>query len=141
MTQYLPAGDAPNIKKPGQVQAIAILTLISGILNILASFGWILAAILGIFTTFGLTLLCVPFAMLPGILGIFELIYAAKLLPEHPKSVKPNQTIAILEIVCILTGNPYPLVVGILALIFYNDPTVQAYFAQLNAPQAIQTTG
>jgi hypothetical protein len=136
MTQYPPLSSAQNIQKPGQVQAIAIMTLISGILNILASFGWIIAAIVGAFTSFGLTLLCLPVAMLPGALGIFELIYAAKLLPAQPKPVRPNQTIAILEIICILTGNPYPLIVGILALIFYNDPAVQAYFTQLNAPQS-----
>ncbi len=114
-------------QKPGMVQSIAIMTLINGILNIL----WGGGAAIGL--TAGIVTIClVPFALLPIALGIFEIIYAAKLLANPPQPVQPSQAIAIMEICCILFANVISLVVGILALVFYNDVTVKAYFAKLN---------
>ncbi|MCS7010496.1 MAG: hypothetical protein NZL98_03920 [Anaerolineales bacterium] len=115
------------IVKPGLVQAIAIMTLVNGVLNIL----W------GATTTFGMiaglvTLCIVPLTILPLILGIFEILYAVKLLADPPQPVRPSQTIAILEICCIVVGNVISLVIGILALVFYNDPAVKTYFARIN---------
>ena len=66
------------------------------------------------------------------ILGIFEIIYALKLLSNPPQPVRPSTTIAILEILCVLAGNVFSMIVGILALVFYNDPQVKEYFAKLN---------
>jgi len=117
-------------QKPGMVQAIAIMTLINGILNILAGLSVTTAVVLG---TLGFGLLCAPVTILPSILGIFEVIYAANLLANPPKALQPSQTIAILEIACIIVGNVISLVVGILALVFYNDEEVKAYFAQINS--------
>ncbi len=116
--------------KPGMVTAIAIMTLVSGIINIIYSLGITGSVVLG---TFGFGLLCAPVTLLPLVLGVFEILYAAKLLSEPPRPVQPSQTIAILEILNVLTGNVLSLVVGILALVFYNDPQVQGYFARLNA--------
>ncbi len=113
--------------KPGMVQAIGVMTLVNGILNILAGLG----------LTFGFAvtvvgLLCVPFTILPTVLGIFEVIYASKVIANPPVPVKFSQAIAILEICCILVGNFVSMIVGILALVFYNDPQVKAYFSTLN---------
>lgn len=119
--------------KPGMVQAIAIMTLINGILNIITALGWTLSIIIG---TIGIGIICAPVTILPAVLGIFEIIYGAKLLSTPPKPVQPSQAIAIMEICCILELNVISLVVGILALVFYNDPTVKDYFARLNSPQA-----
>ena len=119
-------------EKPGQVTAISVLTLISAIFNILLAIGWTIGSIA---TLVGI--ICVPLTILPAILGIFEIIYAAQLMSNPPKPVKPSQTIAILEIVCIFIGNPIALVSGILALVFYNDPAVKNYFAQINNIQVI----
>jgi hypothetical protein len=120
-------------QKPGMVQAIAIMTLINGILNILAAFAITASIVLG---TIGFGICCSPLTILPGVLGIFEIIYATKLLANPPRPVQPSQTIAILEICCILSGNVISLVVGILALVFYGDPAVKEYFARINSPQA-----
>ena len=120
----------PNLsEKPGEVTTITIMTLISGITNIIAALTWSFFVVLG---TFGLGILCVPITILPGILGIFEIIYAASLLSNPPKPVRPSQTLAILEICMILFGNIVSLVTGILSLVFYNNPIVQEYFAKLN---------
>ena len=114
-------------QKPTLVNVIAWTTLTSGIVNIiwgLAASGTALATIIGI--------ICTPITILPTILGVFEILYAAKLLSNPPQAVKPSSTIAILEIVCVITGNVFSMVVGILSLVFYNDEIVRDYFARLN---------
>lgn len=116
-------------EKPGLVQAIAVLTLISGVVNI---FWGILASVAVMATLIGI--ICVPVTILPTILGIFEVIYATRLLSTPPRAMRPSTTIAALEIACILTGNVFSSLAGILVLVFYNDPVVQEYFQRLNAP-------
>jgi hypothetical protein len=121
----------PPSEKPTLVKTIAILTLINGIVNIF----WGLAATATVVST--LVLACLAgFAILPTILGIFEIIYAARLLSEPMQPVRPSQTIAILEILCVLTLNVFSMIVGILSLVFLNDPQVKEYFARLNSAAA-----
>lgn len=121
----------PTMEKPGMVTALGVLTLVSGIINILTGLGLTGGLVLG---TLGLGLLCAPVTVLPAILGVFEVLYAIKLLANPPVPVQFSQTIAILEICCILFGNVIALVVGILALVFYSDAQVRSYFEAINAP-------
>ena len=118
-------------QKPGMVTAIAIMTLVNGILNIFWSIGFA-CVMLSMFWAV-VPLLCLPFAVYPLVLGILEIIYAAKLIPNPPKPTQPAKWLAIMEICDIVLGDVVSLIVGILALVFYNDPTVQAYFANLNS--------
>ena len=114
-------------QKPGLFTAIAVMTLTSGIINLFWGF---IASATALGTLVGIV--CLPITILPTILGVFEIIYAAKLFSTHPESVKPAQSIAILQILMIFYFNVFSMVVGILALIFYNDVTVKEYFAQIN---------
>ena len=117
-------------EKPTLVNVIAWTTLASGIVNI----GWGLAAsATALLTIVGIC--CTPLTILPSILGIFEIIYAAKLLSSPPQAVRPATNLAILEIVCILAGNVFSMIVGIISLVFYNDPAVKDYFARINGMQ------
>ena len=114
-------------QKPTLVNVIAWTTLASGVVNIiwgLAASGTAFATVIGI--------ICTPITILPTVLGIFEILYAAKLLGNPPQVVKPSTNIAILEIVCVLAGNIFAMVVGILSLVFYNDQIVKDYFDRLN---------
>jgi hypothetical protein len=114
-------------QKPTLVNVIAWTTLASGIVNIiwgLAASGTALATLVGV--------ICIPITILPTVLGIFEILYAAKLLSNPPQAVSPSTNIAVLEIACILVGNVFAMVVGILSLVFYNDQIVRDYFARLN---------
>jgi hypothetical protein len=122
-----PSPQLTPYQKPGKVQAIAIMTLINGVLNIMWGAGVSFGLIFGI-----ITIVCIPITILPAILGIFEIIYATKLLSNPPQPVQPSQVLAILEICCIIAGNAISLAVGILALVFYNEPEVKAYFARIN---------
>lgn len=118
-------------QKPVLVNVIAWMTLASGIVNLVWGLGLALTALLSI-----IGVVCIPFAILPTVLGVFELIYAAKLMSNPPQPVRPSIAIAILEIVCVLVGNLFSVAVGILALVFYNDITVREYFARLNGTLA-----
>ena len=111
-------------QRPTLVNVIAWMTLASGIVNLF----WGGAAL----SAFWWTIICIPFLILPTILGIFEIIYAAKLFSNPPQAVQPSTNIAVFEIACIITGNVFSMAVGILALVFYNDAVVKDYFARLN---------
>ncbi|MBI4761698.1 MAG: hypothetical protein HY780_10815 [Chloroflexi bacterium] len=116
-----------NLQKPTLIQVTAWMTLVSGVVNLFWGFvasGTALATIIGV--------LCIPFTILPAVLGVFELIYAAKLFSEPPQILRPSTNIAVFEIASALTGNLFSTAVGILALVFYNDPAVKDYFARLN---------
>jgi hypothetical protein len=139
MTMQSPA--LGGSQKPGKVQAVAILTLVSGISNIL----WMLILAFIVFplialATIGIGCLLYPLLLLPIILGVFEIIYAAKLLPTPIKPVKPSQSIAVMEVVCALTGNLIPVAAGIVALILYSDAEVKAYFAKYGPPAPVPPT-
>ncbi|MEP6895844.1 MAG: hypothetical protein ABI986_09585 [Chloroflexota bacterium] len=116
-----------NITKPTYIHIIAWTTLASGIINLFWGFaasGTALSTFIGV--------ICIPITILPTILGVFELIYAAKLFSNPAQPIKPSTNIAVLEIATILTANVFSMVVGILSLIFYNDTVVKDYFARLN---------
>ena len=116
----------PN-QKPGLFTTIAVMTLVSGVVNLFWGF---IASATALGTIVGVV--CLPIAILPTILGIFEIIYAAKLLSAQPEATQPSQAIAVFEILMVLYFNAFSLIVGILALVFYNDAAVKEYFARLN---------
>jgi hypothetical protein len=114
--------------KPGKIQAITIMMLVNGILNILAGLGITAGVVL---STIGFGIICTPFTILPAILGIFEVINAVRLLAEPVRPVKNLQTIAIFEIAAIIYGNGLSAIVGILNLVFLSEPEVKAYLASI----------
>lgn len=119
----------PN-QKPGLLTAIAVMTLTSGIINLFWGF---VASATALGTIIGV--ICLPITILPTILGVFEIIYAAKLLSAQPQPVQPSQSIAVFQILTFLMANIFSVVVGILTLIFYNDQSVKEYFARINGVQ------
>lgn len=115
-------------QRPGLVTAIALMTLISGIVNLFWGF---IASATALGTIVGV--ICLPITILPTILGVFEIIYAAKLLSAQPQPVQPSTSLAVFQILTIIMGNVFSLIVGILNLVFYNDLAVKEYFARINA--------
>ena len=55
------------------------MTLVNGILNIMYGLGVTAAIVLG---TLGIGLLSAPITVLPTVLGIFEILYATKILSD-----------------------------------------------------------
>lgn len=118
---------AKPIVKPNNVNAIGVMTLVSGIVNIITGFGVSFTLVLSIFS-----LVCVPFTLLPAVLGVFEVLYGLKLMANPPRPAQPGKAIAILEIATFLYLNIISGVIGILALTMYTDPEVQEYFEAVN---------
>ena len=118
-------------QKPDRLFAIGMMTLISGIINILWGMGLLLMiAVFGI-GTFFVGCLCLPLAIYPLALGIVEVLYALKLMrnPISP-TVKPAYYIAVMEIIDTLFGNIIALVVGVVSLLLYNDVAIRRFFGE-----------
>jgi hypothetical protein len=123
--------------RPRKLETIGIMMLISGIINILwglgASVFMFINIVVGGIASFGLGCLCFPILLLPLlqlVLGVFEIIYGSRLMSptSDPLSYGRLQTVTILEMVCIISGNIFSLVIGILNLIFMGEPPVQEYY-------------
>jgi hypothetical protein len=120
--EIVPAPQTPA--KTGKVDFITIALLISGVLNIVGgltgSFG-LLLSIIGI--------ICMPLTAAIVVLGIFEVLYASRLLTTPARNLRYNnlQTLAYLEIASILLGNVVTLVAGIVNVVFLNDTEVKRY--------------
>ena len=136
----VPAAGAPA-EKPGQVQAIGIMALVDGILNILYSITGPIVITTGLLggalASLGLCapgLICLPGLVVfayPLVLGILEMIYGIQLLGNPPRVSRPARYLAIMQIVNILFLQVLSVVAGILSLVWYNDEKILAYFHQL----------
>lgn len=118
--------DAP--KPPGKVQAIGVMHLIGGILNVLSALFWVIyGAMMGL-ATFGIGLIgcCPAFILLP--IGIVEIISGAKHLSSNHAGLRPPKAVGIIEICSILGCMVPSTVMGILTLVFLSDPEVEAYY-------------
>ncbi len=115
---------------PGKVTAIAIMSIVSGAVSILSAVTLLFLGFLYALTIIGLILTI--FLWIPPIplilLGIFNILHGAKLLSGKARS--PNKLLPILDIVSIIFCNFIALVLGIINLVFYSDPEVEAYFNQ-----------
>jgi hypothetical protein len=114
------------MEQPSKVLVLAILIIISGLINILG--GGVLALLI-IIGTVGLGLFCAPILVLPIILGVAELVHGINLLSDPPRVKEPSVAIAILEICCILFANLFAVVVGVVNLVLSSDQEVKDYFA------------
>jgi hypothetical protein len=118
----------PPVVRPDKVQAIAIMNLVDGILNLFYSLTLAFVLLAAGVATFGLACLALPVAALPLFVGVMGIISGARLLGDHNGTAGPATGVAILQIVNILSGNVISLAVGVAALALYSDPDVQAYF-------------
>ena len=113
---------------PGKVQAIGIMHLVGGIMNIILALVWALNGVLGVTYIVGVAFCCPALLLLP--IGIVEIISGAKHLSKDHTGLAPPKTTAIAEIVSILGCSMFPMVFGILTLVFLSDPEVEEYYAR-----------
>jgi hypothetical protein len=112
--------------KPGYVRAIAIMCLADGIVSILIGLILTLVYICGL-----VTICCAPIAIYSIVLGILEVVYATRVLPDPILATRPATYLAVMQIVNIINCDPISVTIGILSLVFYNDPKVKDYFRAL----------
>ena len=89
--------------KPGKLQAIAIMTLVGGILATLFSIFWILYGLLIALATMGIGCICLIGPIFQLVAGILCIIQGSKLLGKNPDPhyAKTKKT-AIMQIICII---------------------------------------
>ena len=101
--------------KPGKLQAVAIMTLAGGILAILTCFG------IGL----GTAGFWIPW-IYSLVLGIMAIIKGSQMLGSNPAPAFASaKTIAIMQIVNIINCDMVNLTLGIITLVFLNDPEVR----------------
>ncbi|WP_020474927.1 hypothetical protein [Zavarzinella formosa] len=105
---------------PGKAQAIAFMLLLGGAWSILWVCFWFLF------------LYCFVFAW-PGVyyalvFGVIAVIRGAELLGSSSNARRSPRTSLVLQIICIVNGDPVNFVCGILGFIFLNDPEVDRYY-------------
>lgn len=113
--------------KPGILQAYAVLTLISGIFNLL----WALylggVTCMGAVATLGIGMICMPLAAYPLVLGILEICQFNPLHRNPPTRQSFPTWLAIMQIIGVALGNPISLTAGIIGLVAGNDAAVKQH--------------
>jgi hypothetical protein len=109
-------------QKPGQVQAVAIMLLVGGILGLLTMLG---AALGSIFFC------CLwPGMYFEIVWAILAIVRASNMLGRDDQP-SPN-SLAVCQIICIVNGDIVNCILGIVCLVMLNDPAVAAYYRRRN---------
>ncbi|HXG08496.1 MAG TPA: hypothetical protein VNK04_01785 [Gemmataceae bacterium] len=110
--------------KPGKVQAIALMTLIGGIIGIKVGLAWVVGA--GI-TSGGICCFW-PGGYYSLVMGILAIIKGIQLLGPDDRWQAPPRTTAILQVINIINLDLVNCVMGILILVFLNENEVRRYY-------------
>jgi predicted Zn finger-like uncharacterized protein len=110
--------------KPGKVQAIAIMMLIGGILALINGLTLLLSLGLG---SMGICCLW-PGPYYGLVVGIMAIVKGSQLLGKDDWRQPPPRGIAIMQIINIINFDMPNCVMGILTLVFLNEPEVRRYY-------------
>jgi hypothetical protein len=117
---YAPRRRPRRDDKPGKVQAIAVMTLVGGILALLNALGMGLAS---------MGFCCLWPGLYYGlVMGIMAIIAGSKLLGQDARREAAPKGIAIMQIINIVNLDVVNLVMGIVTLTFLNEPEVRRYY-------------
>ncbi len=109
---------------PGKAQAVAILTLVGGIVAALGGLVYAVGSGLG-----SLGICCLwPGWIYALVVGILAIIKGSALLGRDAHLQAPPTGIGIMMIINIVNFDPITCVLGILVLVFLSDPEVKAYY-------------
>jgi predicted Zn finger-like uncharacterized protein len=111
-------------EKPGKVQAIAIMTLIGGIL---ATINALSLLVFGGISSMGVCCFW-PGGYYGLVLGIMAIVKGSQLLGQDDWRQAPPKGIAIMQIINIVNFDVPNCVMGILTLVFLNEPEVRRYY-------------
>ena len=114
VTAVAPAGQPI---KPRKLQAVAIMTLVGGILALLTCFGIAL----------GTMFIYIPW-IYSLVLGVMAIMKGSQMLGSNPAPAFASaRTIAIMQIVNIINCDMVNLTLGIITLVFLSDPEVREH--------------
>ncbi len=124
LSQSGPPVRAPE--RPGKFQAVAVMTLVGGIVSLL----WTLLVAWAGLASFLFVCCFIPSGLYSFIAGILITVQGARLLGQNAGPILPRTaSSATLLIVCILAFNPICLVLGIINHWLLNDEAVRKYVA------------
>ena len=132
LSQSGPPMRAPE--RPGKFQAVAVMTLMGGIVSLL----WTLLVAWAGLTSLIFVCCFIPSGLYSFIAGILITVQGARLLGQNAGPFLPRTaSAATLLIVCILALNPICLVLGIINHWLLNDPAVREYQTAHMGKQAV----
>jgi hypothetical protein len=118
-----------SAQRPGKVQAIAIMTLVGGILATMGGLGVLIYfGLVGAMTLVGFLCCLWPGPYYGLTIGILAIIKGSKLLGEDARSHAAPRGTAIMMIINIINFDMVNCVLGILILVFCTDPEVEDFF-------------
>jgi hypothetical protein len=114
--------------KPGKLQAVAIMTLVGGIIGVLVGLTYGCYFSLVTLATFGFGVVLMVLPLYALIFGIMAIIRGSQMLgPNSLPAFKSAKSIAIMQIINIICCDVLNLIMGIINLVFLNDPEVREY--------------
>jgi len=108
------------MSKPGNIQLIAVIYLVDGLLNLT----WGVSIIFGLFSSL-IGLICFPIGFYPMSLGLIEIVYGLKLLGDPVRLRKAPWALSVLQLT---TLEPIGMFLGVITLLLYNSRVVKDYF-------------
>jgi cell division protein FtsX len=120
--------------RPGKFQAVAVMTLVGGIVSLL----WTLLVAWAGLTSLLFVCCFIPSGLYSFIAGILITVQGARLLGQNAGPILPRTaSAATLLIVCILAFNPICLVLGVINHWLLNDAEVREYVAAHSRKPAV----
>jgi hypothetical protein len=120
--------------RPGKFQAVAVMTLVGGIVSLL----WTLLVAWAGLGSFLFVCCFIPSGLYSFIAGILITVQGVRLLGDNAGSFLPRTaSAATLLIVCILAFNPICLVLGVINHWLLNDAEVREYVAAHSGKPAV----
>jgi hypothetical protein len=111
---------SPPGQKPSKVQAMSIMMLVGGIYALVHALGAVAAT--------GLACCVWPGVYYAIVLGIMAIVKASPLLGETAYLQPAPKSIAIMQIINIINLDVVNCAMGIINLVFLNEPEVRRYF-------------
>lgn len=127
-----PPPQAPTLPpvQPGKVQAIALMLLIGGIWGILWSIGVMWGVVAMGLATCGLGCALIGGPIYGLVVGILAIVRGAALMSARQGQEPAPRTLGVLLIITIINLDVVSLVLGILTLVFLNEPQVRAWYRE-----------
>ena len=114
--------------KPGKLQAVAIMTLVGGIIGVFVGLGYGCYFSLLTLATFGFGAVLMILPLYALIFGIMAITKGSQMLgPNSLPAFKSAKSVAIMQIINIICCDVLNLIMGIINLVFLNDPEVRDY--------------
>ncbi len=124
----------PTANRPGKVTTAGVLMMIAGGANIILSGLFSCGALGGSIQTFGGSLLCLPFTLVLLPVGVAGIWYGFRLMSPTPPNAQHAIRAAGAQLIGVTNCSMLAAGLSIIALVFLNDPEVEAWLQEHGEP-------